>query len=104
MSTPKLCPWLTVDNDYSVDDFKRCNDTHGHASGDKVLQAVATRIKNQLRASDIPTRFGGEEFTLLLPQTGSEEANAKVNMVISFGGGQTPGQGQTVGLLYYREG
>ncbi|MGD2117798.1 MAG: sensor domain-containing diguanylate cyclase [Chromatiales bacterium] len=57
-----------------IDFFKRVNDTHGHASGDKVLKEVATRIKNQLRASDIPTRFGGEEFTLLLPQTGSEEA------------------------------
>ena len=38
------------------------------------MQEVANRIKSQLRGSDIPTRFGGEEFTLLLPQTASEEA------------------------------
>lgn len=57
-----------------IDFFKKVNDTYGHASGDIVLQEVAYRIKHQLRASDIPTRFGGEEFTLLLPQTGSDEA------------------------------
>jgi len=57
-----------------IDFFKKVNDTYGHASGDRVLREVANRIQNQLRASDIPTRFGGEEFTLLLPQTGCEEA------------------------------
>jgi len=57
-----------------IDFFKKVNDNHGHASGDSVLKEVARRIKEQLRASDIPTRFGGEEFTLLLPQTGSDEA------------------------------
>lgn len=57
-----------------IDYFKKVNDTYGHASGDLVLQIVANRIKNQLRASDIPIRFGGEEFTVLLPQTCSDEA------------------------------
>jgi len=57
-----------------IDFFKKVNDTYGHAIGDIVLKEVAGRIKHQLRASDIPTRFGGEEFTLLLPQTGSDEA------------------------------
>jgi two-component system cell cycle response regulator len=57
-----------------IDFFKQVNDNHGHASGDHVLREVARRILGQLRASDIPVRFGGEEFTLLLPQTGSDEA------------------------------
>ncbi|NNJ92801.1 MAG: sensor domain-containing diguanylate cyclase [Gammaproteobacteria bacterium] len=57
-----------------IDFFKKVNDTHGHASGDYVLKEVARRILSQLRGSDIPVRFGGEEFTLLLPQTCSEEA------------------------------
>lgn len=57
-----------------IDFFKKVNDNYGHASGDIVLKEVANRINKQLRASDIPNRFGGEEFTLLLPQTGSKEA------------------------------
>ena len=65
---PLSCLFLDIDH------FKRVNDTYGHANGDKVLQEVARRVKSQLRGSDIPTRFGGEEFTLLLPQTASEEA------------------------------
>lgn len=57
-----------------IDFFKRVNDNYGHACGDQVLREVARRVQTQLRASDIPTRFGGEEFTILLPQTTSREA------------------------------
>jgi two-component system cell cycle response regulator len=49
-----------------VDHFKRVNDTVGHGGGDEVLREVATRIKNELRASDALARFGGEEFVVLL--------------------------------------
>ncbi|MET0264499.1 MAG: DUF484 family protein [Duganella sp.] len=49
-----------------VDHFKRVNDTVGHGGGDDVLREVATRIKNELRASDALARFGGEEFVVLL--------------------------------------
>ncbi len=57
-----------------ADHFKRVNDTHGHGSGDSVLREIALRVKECLRASDIATRFGGEEFALLLPQTDATEA------------------------------
>ncbi|MGD8911536.1 MAG: sensor domain-containing diguanylate cyclase [Candidatus Thiodiazotropha sp.] len=57
-----------------VDHFKRINDTHGHQAGDIVLRELANRIRSQLRASDIATRFGGEEFALLLPHTSLNEA------------------------------
>ena len=57
-----------------ADHFKRINDTHGHGAGDSVLREIALRVKECLRASDIATRFGGEEFALLLPQTDATEA------------------------------
>jgi diguanylate cyclase (GGDEF)-like protein len=52
-----------------IDFFKHLNDTHGHIAGDIVLQELAKTLKNKLRAKDVLSRFGGEEFTLLLPNT-----------------------------------
>ena len=57
-----------------IDFFKKVNDTYGHASGDAVLRTVASIIKEHLRESDIPSRYGGEEFAVLLPYTHIEEA------------------------------
>lgn len=57
-----------------ADHFKRINDNHGHQVGDQALRELANRIRSQLRASDVATRFGGEEFALLLPQTCLSEA------------------------------
>lgn len=57
-----------------IDFFKKVNDTYGHASGDAVLRGVAGIIKSALRESDIPSRYGGEEFAVLLPYTHLEEA------------------------------
>jgi two-component system, cell cycle response regulator len=57
-----------------ADHFKHINDNHGHQAGDSALRELATRIRSQLRASDVATRYGGEEFALLLPQTSLNEA------------------------------
>ena len=57
-----------------IDFFKRVNDTYGHAAGDEVLRSVAGIIKEHLRESDIPSRYGGEEFAVLLPYTRLDEA------------------------------
>jgi len=48
-----------------LDDFKRVNDTRGHPVGDRVLQAVAQRLRNQLRETDLVARVGGDEFAIL---------------------------------------
>ena len=52
-----------------IDHFKQINDTHGHAAGDKVLQAVAEQIQSTLREADLCGRLGGEEFGVLLAGT-----------------------------------
>jgi len=57
-----------------VDQFKRVNDVHGHATGDRVLRAVAALFGEGLRANDAVARWGGEEFLLLLPETEAEAA------------------------------
>jgi len=50
-----------------VDKFKNFNDTYGHLAGDSVLESIAKVIRHGIRNEDIPSRFGGEEFTILLP-------------------------------------
>ena len=52
-----------------VDKFKHFNDTYGHLAGDQVLEKLAQVIRQNVRTDDIPSRFGGEEFTVLLPRT-----------------------------------
>jgi diguanylate cyclase (GGDEF)-like protein len=52
-----------------VDKFKNFNDSYGHLAGDQVLEKLALVIKQSVRNDDIPSRFGGEEFTVLLPHT-----------------------------------
>ncbi|HTX26142.1 MAG TPA: GGDEF domain-containing protein [Streptosporangiaceae bacterium] len=57
-----------------VDHFKRVNDRHGHLMGDEVLRLLAAELRQQVRESDVVGRFGGEEFTILLPRTDAAEA------------------------------
>ena len=66
----KPCSALMIDIDF----FKKVNDTHGHAVGDQVLRHVAAEIARHVRGSDLLGRYGGEEFALVAPNSGREEA------------------------------
>jgi diguanylate cyclase (GGDEF)-like protein len=57
-----------------IDDFKHYNDTYGHLEGDKVLAQVGKMIRESLRQSDSAYRYGGEEFTAILPETDGNDA------------------------------
>ncbi len=68
-----------------VDYFKKVNDTHGHLVGDRLLQLLCTRLRHNLRFQDTPYRYGGEEFVILLSNTGCDEANVvakRLNRVV----------------------
>jgi diguanylate cyclase (GGDEF)-like protein len=65
-----------------LDDFKAFNDKYGHVAGDEALSAVAGVIRKSCREIDIPARFGGEEFTIVLPETGVTGAETAAKRII----------------------
>jgi diguanylate cyclase (GGDEF)-like protein len=67
-----------------VDNFKRINDTLGHAAGDEVLQRVARTLREATRRVDVVARLGGDEFALLLPETDGGRAETVVNKLLAL--------------------
>jgi diguanylate cyclase (GGDEF)-like protein/PAS domain S-box-containing protein len=63
----QLVAAITVD----VDDFKRINDAHGHLEADRLLVEIASRMQGEVRGSDTASRWGGDEFMLVVPDVGS---------------------------------
>lgn len=64
-----------------VDNFKNYNDTYGHPRGDEILTGIAELIRKNIRGADIPCRYGGEEFAVILPETGKEAATTLADRV-----------------------
>lgn len=64
-----------------VDHFKVYNDTHGHAAGDAALKHVAAALRSKVRRSDLIARFGGEEFLIVLPGTGTSRGLEKLEEI-----------------------
>jgi diguanylate cyclase (GGDEF)-like protein len=66
-----------------IDNFKGVNDTYGHMIGDKILAQIAKRIKTCLRSNDTAYRFAGDEFTIILPETTSNEAKFVADRILA---------------------
>jgi len=65
-----------------IDHFKKFNDTYGHEAGDFILQAVARTIQKSVRAEDIVCRYGGEEFTVILPGLELKKAVSRAELIL----------------------
>jgi diguanylate cyclase (GGDEF)-like protein len=81
-----------------IDRFKDFNDAFGHLEGDKVLVRFSQILKSCLRANDSAYRYGGEEFTVILPETGAEEARTVAQRIRAALEAEhfTPPPGETV--------
>jgi diguanylate cyclase (GGDEF)-like protein len=66
-----------------LDDFKRINDAHGHAGGDRVLRLAATTIATYLRRSDRAFRVGGDEFAIIMAGTNADQAHATIRRLLA---------------------
>jgi diguanylate cyclase (GGDEF)-like protein len=79
-----------------LDHFKDLNDTHGHETGDRSLRLFARVLRDSIRPADIPGRFGGEEFLIVLPDCTVDDAVAVMERVrealaLALAGGAVPG-------------
>ncbi|WP_205697055.1 PAS domain S-box protein [Conexibacter sp. SYSU D00693] len=89
-----------------VDDFKAVNDQHGHKTGDRALKAIAAALRRRLRETDVVARIGGDEFAVLLPYAGAEQAevvrrdlrDAVAGVRVELPGGGVLGVRASVGL------
>ena len=88
-----------------LDNFKGYNDANGHAGGDALLQAVANTLTGRLRAGDVLSRIGGDEFAVLLPEASPEQAEivgeALVLAVRELGQGSDPQVTASVGIFCF---
>jgi diguanylate cyclase (GGDEF)-like protein len=85
---------------FDLDHFKRFNDTFGHEAGDSVLRELGALLSRNARAEDIPCRFGGEEFLLILPGTHLEGAQSRSERLRSQARELTVlHQGKSVGMI-----
>lgn len=93
-----------------IDHFKQINDTHGHGTGDKVLLGVARALQESIRSCDAAVRLGGDEFLLLLPETGASGVTRIARRIeervrqLSFGDARNPVRVTISGGAAYADG
>jgi two-component system cell cycle response regulator len=81
-----------------VDHFKSINDTYGHLIGDRALKVLAARLRHNLRFYDTPFRYGGEEFVIILNETGAQEAAMIANRLCQIINAQSFAIDETLNL------
>ncbi len=77
---------------FDLDNFKDVNDQVGHLGGDTVLSEAADRVREVIRTADIPCRVGGDEFAVILPESGIQQAEQLFARLQAAIGGRTLGQ------------
>ena len=77
---------------FDLDDFKNVNDQIGHLAGDAVLAEAAERVREVVRSADIPCRVGGDEFAVIMPESGIEQAEQLFVRIQATIGGRAIGQ------------
>ena len=90
-----------------IDNFKKYNDSRGHPAGDKLLRKIADLIQSKLRTLDYAFRYGGEEFTILLPSTnlkGAEQVAERIRKRISKHSQDTNSVTVSIGVAQYAPG
>ena len=93
-----------------IDHFKRINDTHGHTTGDKVLLGIARVLQESIRSCDSAVRIGGDEFLLVLPETGTSGVARIARRIeervrqLSFGDARNPVRVTVSGGAAYADG
>jgi diguanylate cyclase (GGDEF)-like protein/PAS domain S-box-containing protein len=93
-----------------VDDFKRFNDTCGHAAGDAVLHELGSLLLRHVRRDDVPCRYGGDEFIIVLPDTSREVTMKRAELLSEYARrfdiqceGQTLGVTLSIGVAVFPE-
>jgi diguanylate cyclase (GGDEF)-like protein len=92
-----------------IDHFKTINDVHGHDAGDQMLRAVADAVRGALRAGDMPCRYGGEEFLVLMTDVDPDTLRARAEAIreqvaavrLDHGGTPMPGITLSAGIALY---
>jgi diguanylate cyclase (GGDEF)-like protein len=83
---------------FDIDNFKDINDRYGHLEGDEVLKFIGQILRKTLRESDVPCRYGGDEFCVILPECGLINAAVKCETILQRFTGQYPDFSLSMGI------
>ncbi|MBN0988933.1 GGDEF domain-containing protein [Amphritea pacifica] len=84
---------------FDIDNFKQINDQHGHLKGDEVLKVISECIRQHIRESDVPCRYGGDEFCIMLPDADAQSAQAVAERIIASFAEMHPDFSLSVGIV-----